>query len=57
MESSDRWARCCKCGNEVWFDAWVDLNGQLAGGPYSYTFCPTCEGKADYEIVSKPKGA
>jgi len=55
MESSDKRARFRECGDEVWFDAWVDLNGQLAGGPYDNTFCPTCEGEAAYEIVSIPK--
>ena len=43
-----KWAKCDECGGEVWFDAWVDLNGELAGGPYDNTFCETCEGEASY---------
>jgi hypothetical protein len=50
-----RWAKCKECGGEVWFDAWVDLSGALAGGPYDNTFCQTCEGEASYEIVSTPE--
>jgi hypothetical protein len=37
----------------VWFDAWVDLSGELAGGPYHNTFCEQCGGEASYEIVEE----
>ena len=46
-----QWAKCDECGGEVWFDAWVDLNGQVAGGPYDTTFCSACEGEAFYTVV------
>jgi hypothetical protein len=45
------WAKCDECGDEVWFDAWVDLNGELAGGPYDNTYCNTCCGEATYTVV------
>ena len=45
------WAKCNECGGEVWFDAWVDLNGELAGGPYDNTHCETCGGEASYTEV------
>lgn len=46
-----RWAKCDECGGEVWFDAWVDLSGNVAGGPYDNTFCQACEGEASYTVV------
>jgi hypothetical protein len=49
-----RWAKCCECGGEVVFDAWVDLNGDVCGGPYDNTFCETCEGEASYTVVDEP---
>jgi len=50
-----KWAKCDECGGEVWFDAWVDLNGEVAGGPYDNTFCEHCEGEATYtEVEGEP---
>jgi hypothetical protein len=48
-----KWAKCLQCGGEVWFDAWVCLNGDVAGGPYSNTWCSTCGGEADYCVVTE----
>lgn len=48
-----RWAKCTECGGEVWFDAWVDLEGNVAGGPYDNTFCEQCDGEACYDIVEE----
>ena len=48
---SRRWAKCKECGGEVWFDAWVDLSGNVAGGPYQNTFCEKCDGEASYTVV------
>lgn len=45
------WAKCDECGGEVWFDAWVDFNGELAGGPYANTHCVECGGEASYTVV------
>jgi hypothetical protein len=48
------WARCCECGGEVWFDAWCDLSGEVAGGPYDSNKCSECEKEdGQYEIVSE----
>ncbi len=35
----------------MWFDAWVDLGGAVAGGPYDNTFCEECGGEARYTVV------
>jgi hypothetical protein len=50
-DSKRQWARCDECGGEVWFDAWVDLGGAVAGGPYDNTFCEECGGEARYTVV------
>ena len=55
MKRKRKWAKCDECGGEVWFDAWVDLNGELACGPYQNTHCDTCEGEARYTVVDEPK--
>jgi len=39
----------------VWFDAWVDLNGELACGPYQTTHCQVCEGESRYTVTDEPK--
>lgn len=46
-------AVCDACGGDVWFDAWVDIDGNLAGGPYDNTWCETCEGEASFEVVEE----
>jgi hypothetical protein len=50
-----KWAKCKECGGEVFFDAWVDLNGELCGGPYDNTYCQVCEGEARYTVVDEQK--
>lgn len=45
------WAKCNECGGEVWFDAWVDLEGNVCGGPYDTTHCEECDCEVDYVIV------
>ena len=35
---------CSKCGSDrVGFDAWVDENGNIIGGPYDHSMCLDCE--------------
>ena len=46
-------AKCNKCSGEVWFDAWVDIEGNVAGGPYQNTFCAQCGGEAAYTITAR----
>lgn len=31
------------CGGVVFYDAWVDSNDELAGGPFDNCICGTCE--------------
>ena len=50
-------AVCDECGGDVWFDAWVDINGDVAGGPYDNTWCDTCEGEASYTEVEEDDDA
>lgn len=35
---------CSKCGSiNIGYDAWVDKDGNLVGGPYDHTMCMDCE--------------
>ena len=35
---------CSECGSDnVGFDAWVDENGEVIGGPYDNSMCMDCE--------------
>jgi hypothetical protein len=52
--SRRKWAKCCECGGEVWFDAWADLEGDIAGGPYDNNKCSECEEEdVDYVEVEE----
>ena len=41
---------CQKCGGVVGFDAWVDSNGEVVGGPYDAFHCMHCDSESSTEV-------
>ena len=53
-----KWAKCDRCGAEVWFDAYVTYNEEIVN-TFERAYCPGCEEdiKYNYTVVDGPAPA
>lgn len=42
-----KWAKCDRCGAEVWFDAYVTYNEEVVNA-FERAYCPGCEEDIKY---------